>query len=300
MENSRGSLFMTLSMAAFALEDVFVKSVSSTLPVGEILILFGLGGVSVFSFLTLRRDEAILHREILSRPMLIRVVCEVTGRLSFTLALALTPLSSTSAILQATPLVVVIGAAVFFSEHVGWRRWLAILAGFIGVLMILRPGLEGFEPASLFAVLGTLGFAGRDLATRAAPPVLSNMQLGVYGFFVMIPTGATMLLFTGGAVWPDPTSGFQILGAVVFGVIAYYSLTVAMRTGEVSVVTPFRYTRLVFALFLGLVFFTERPDFMTLLGSFIIVVSGVYSLLKSRQKNIETEPTICLQIIKSP
>ena len=168
-DNTRGSLFMALSMAGFALEDMFVKSASATMPVGEILMLFGLGGMIAFSVLTLRRGEPILHREILSRPILVRMVCEVTGRLSFALALALTPLSSASAILQATPLVVVMGAAVFFSERVGWRRWLAILIGFIGVLMILRPGLEGFEPASLFAVIGTLGFAGRDLATRAAP-----------------------------------------------------------------------------------------------------------------------------------
>jgi len=280
MKNIRGSIFMVLAMVGFALEDMFIKAASNTLPIGEILILFGLGGTIVFILLTLKRNEVILHREILSHPIIIRVICEIIGRLCFTLAIVLTPLSSASAILQATPLVVVIGAAIFFKEHVGWGRWLAILTGFIGVLMIIRPGLEGFESASLFAVIGTLGFAGRDLATRAASPVLSNMQLGIYGFFVLIPTGVIMLPFTGGLFYPDTASSLKVMGAIFFGVIAYYSLTVAMRTGEVSVVTPFRYTRLVFALILGIIIFSERPDYITFSGSLIIVLSGVYSLVK--------------------
>lgn len=280
---------MAFAMATFALEDMFVKSASSVLPVGEILILFGLGGTICFSLLTLKRNESIFHPEILSRPILVRAVCEVIGRLFFTLAIAFTPLSSASAILQATPLVVVLGASVFFNEQVGWRRWLAIVTGFVGVLMILRPGMDGFEPASLFALIGTLGFAGRDLATRAAPPELSNMQLGVYGFFILIPTGIALMPFTGGLAWPDMASGLKILGATAFGVTAYYALTIAMRTGEVSVVTPFRYTRLVFALIIGVIVFAERPDAMTLCGSAIIVFSGVYSLLKSRNKTVEPE-----------
>ncbi len=290
MGNIRGSIFMTLAMANFALEDMFVKAASDTLPLGEILILFGLGGTIAFISLARKKNEPIFHRDILSPPIIIRVFCEVTGRLFYALAITLTGLSSASAILQATPLVVVMGAAIFFGEQVGWRRWLAVIIGFIGVLMILRPGVEGFEFASVFAVVGTLGFAGRDLATRAAPPVFSNMQLGIYGFFVLIPAGMIMMPYTGGLVWPDAASGLKVLGAIVFGVIAYYSLTVAMRTGEVSVVTPFRYTRLIFALITGVIIFSERPDAATLVGSLIIILTGVYSLLKSRkavaQKNL--------------
>lgn len=274
---------MVLAMAAFSMEDMFIKAASKTLPIGQILVLFGLGGTLAFIVFTLQRREAVFHPAILSRPVLVRALCEVVGRLFFTLAIAFMPLSTASAILQTTPLVVVMGAAILFGEKVGWRRWLAILIGFVGVVLIIRPGLEGFEPVSLFAVLGMLGFAGRDLATRAAPPVLSNMQLGVYGFFILIPTGLAMMLYNGLAVWPSLSSGFQLLGATVFGVVAYYALTVAMRTGEVSVVTPFRYTRLVFALILGAVVFAERPDALTLVGSAIIVGGGVYALLRSRR-----------------
>jgi drug/metabolite transporter (DMT)-like permease len=280
--NLLGSLWMVAAMAGFAVEDMFLKSVAQELPVGQILMLFGTGGMIGFAVLAARRGERILHPAILSPVLLTRCAFEVAGRLFYTLAIAFTPLSSASAILQATPLVVVMGAALIFGEKVGWRRWTAIALGFAGVLVILRPGVEGFTALSLLAVLGTLGFAGRDLATRAAPPVLSNLQLGIYGFAMMVPTGAALLAFSGGAALPSPLATGWLVAATVIGVAAYYSLTVAMRTGEVSVVTPFRYTRLIFALVLGILVFDERPDAITLLGSAIIVASGLYTLLRSR------------------
>jgi len=273
---------MIAAMAAFAFEDMFIKAATGSLPVGQVLIIFGFGGTLIFMGLTYRRGERVLHPAILSPVLIIRAICEVVGRLCFTLAIALTPLSSASAILQATPLVVALGGVVFFRETVGWRRWLAIGLGFVGVLFILRPGLDGFETASLFAVAGTLGFAGRDLATRAAPPVLSNMQLGVYGFVMLIPTGLVMMIYTGGWVVPSLLVSGQLGAAIIIGVLAYYSLTGAMRTGEISVVAPFRYTRLVFALILGSLVFAERPDVMTLAGSAIIVLSGLYTVFRSR------------------
>lgn len=283
MDNTRGSLFMILAMAAFAVEDMFIKAAASNMPTGLVLALFGLGGTLLFILLTKQRGEQIYHPAILSKPILLRAVSEISGRLFYTLAITLTPLSSAAAILQATPLVVVMGAALLFGERVGFKRWLAILVGFIGVLMIIRPGLEGFTPASIFAVIGTLGFAGRDLATRAAPPVLSNMQLGVYGFFVLVPTGFALLIYSGDTITFDAGSSLQILGSIIFGVIAYYALTIAMRTGEVAVVTPFRYTRLIFALVIGILAFGERPDLMTLLGGLLIVMSGGYTLLRNRR-----------------
>ncbi len=285
VDNLRGSLYMILAMACFSIEDAFIKAAAQTVPLGEILFLFGLFGTAIFIILTLRRGEKVFHTAILSRPIFIRSLCEIVGRLFFSISLVLIPLSSLSAILQATPLIVVMGAAIFFGEKVGWRRWSAISIGLIGVLMIIRPGSDGFEPASLFAVLGTLGFAGRDLATRAAPKVLSNMQLGVYGFFILIPTGLVILFFNNESsklVWPSTIASLQILGVIIFGFIAYYSLTVAMRIGEVSVITPFRYTRLVFALLIGVTLFGERPDALTLLGSAIVIAGGIYTLLRNK------------------
>lgn len=275
---------MVAAMGGFAIEDMFLKSAAKTLPVGLILMIFGLGGMLAFAALTLRRGERVLHPAILTKPILIRAVFEVMGRLFYTLAIAFTPLSSASAILQATPLMVVAGAALIFGETVGWKRWAAIIAGFIGVLIILRPGLEGFTPASILAVLGMIGFAGRDLATRAAPSVLSNLQLGIYGFAMMVPTGAALLGFSGGAHLPSPTASAQLLAATLIGVAAYYALTAAMRMGDVSVITPFRYTRLVFALILGVAVFRESPDTLTLLGSAVIVASGIYTLTRSKRR----------------
>ncbi|MCT2539332.1 DMT family transporter [Sedimentimonas flavescens] len=283
MDNMRGAVLMTVAMALFAVEDMFVKSAASALPVGEVLALFGLGGTIAFAVLTLREGQKLWHPAVASPLLLTKAGFEMAGRLGYTIGIALTPLSNASAILQATPLVVVAGAALFFREKVGPRRWTAIAIGFLGVLVILRPGLEGFVPAALWTVLGLLGFAGRDLATRAAPKVLSNLQLGIYGFAVLIPTGLIILAFTGGARVPAAVELLPVAGATVFGVAAYWSLTAAMRVGEVSVVTPFRYTRLIFALFLGVLVFGERPDAATLMGAGLIIASGVYTLWRGRK-----------------
>ncbi|OWY15806.1 EamA family transporter [Thioclava sp. JM3] len=286
MENLRGSVLMVIAMAAFAMEDMFVKSASTHLAVGVVLMLFGLGGMAVFGVLITARGQRLLHPALASKPLLIKLALEVVGRLGYTLGIALTPLSNASAILQATPLVVVAGAAVVFSERVGIRRWVAVGIGFIGVLIVLRPGLEGFVPAALWTVLGMLGFAGRDLATRACPPVLSNFQLSFYGFMMLIPTGVLILLIFGGVTTPDLVSLRDVAGAVAFGSLAYWSLTKAMRMGEVSVITPFRYTRLIFALILGAVVFGERPDTAMIFGAALIVASGLYTLVEGRRSRI--------------
>lgn len=219
---------MVAAMAAFSIEDMLIKSAAETTSIGLILALFGLGGMLIFILLTWRKGETVLHPAVLSTPILVRALCEIVGRFCFALAITLTPLSSASAILQATPLIAMLGAALLFGEQVGHKRWLAVLIGFMGVLMIIRPGLDGFEATSLFAVIATLGFAGRDLATRAASPVLSNMQLGVYGFFVLIPTGLAILIYQNEAIQFSATAAIQIIGAIVFGVMAYNALTIAM------------------------------------------------------------------------
>ncbi|RDE22684.1 DMT family transporter [Motiliproteus coralliicola] len=274
---------MMLAMAAFAVEDMLIKAAAGSVSTGFVLALFGLGGTLVFSLLCFRQRESLLHPALLSTPILIRAVCEVVGRLFFVLAITLSSLSSASTILQATPLVVVLGAALLFNEQVGLRRWLAIVLGFVGVLLVIRPGLGSFEPASILAVIGMVGFAGRDLATRAAPSELSNRQLGVYGFFILIPTGVGLHLYNGQPVLLDSATAGLIGAAVVCGVVAYNALTIAMRTGEVSVVAPFRYTRLIFALILAALFFAERPDVATLAGGLIIVLSGGYTLIYNRK-----------------
>ncbi len=283
-ENLRGILWMIAAMAGFALEDTFIKLAAGTLPLGPVVVVFGLGGCLFFAALTRARGLALFPPAARSRPVLWRAVFEVVGRAGYFLGITLTPLSNASAILQASPLFVTLGAALFFGEQVGWRRWSAIAVGFAGVLIVLRPGLEGFTPASIFTLIGTLGFAARDLGTRAAPKSLSNLHLATYGFAVLVPTGLVLGLFTGPIPPLDPRSVAFVGAATMFGIAGYYSITAAMRLGEVGVVTPFRYTRLLFAILLGMAIFGERPDAMTLLGGAVIVASGLYTILRSARQ----------------
>jgi drug/metabolite transporter (DMT)-like permease len=283
-DNLRGSLMMVLAMLGFAFEDSFLKLAAKLMPLGEVLALMGLIGMALFSALALRKGATPLPRSILSRTMALRSASEVVGRVFYALALALTPISQASAILQATPLVVVGGAALLFGEKVSLFRWLLIVAGFAGVLIIIRPGVEGFSALSLLAVAGLLGFAGRDLATRAAPTALSNAQLGVAGFLMLALSGLILITLNGGPAAISLLALAYTCGAACFGVAAYAALTSAMRTGEVGVVTPFRYTRLLFALIVGYTLFGERPDALTLIGSAVIVGCGIILLSQGRSR----------------
>ncbi len=289
--NLIGSGWMVASMAGFAVEDAFVKGAAKALPVSEVLVLFGLGGAMLFALLALFSGQRLTPHEVLSPPMRIRAVFEVCGRLFYTLALALTPLSSATVILQATPLVVVAGAALFLGESVGWRRWAAIFIGLAGVLVILQPGAASFTPLSLLAVAGMLGFAGRDLASRMAPASLGTAILGFYGFLALMVAG---LLFAqweqAPFLWPDLATSARIGGAILAGVVAYSCLMKAMRTGEVAAVTPFRYTRLLFGIGLGVLLFGETVTPPMLFGSALIVASGIFIIARGRRQPSPASP----------
>ena len=282
--NLIGTCWMIAAMALFAVEDSAIKIASRTIPVGEILILFGLGGAAVFAALLMLRGKPLFQREVVSRPMRIRVCFEVTGRLFYTLALALTPLSSATVILQATPLVVVAGAALVFGERVGWRRWSAIGIGMAGVVVIIQPGAGSFSVLSILALIGMVGFAGRDLASRAAPAAISTAILGLYGFLAMALAGLIYAVWSGDAfARPGGAAALALLGAITAGTIAYSCLMKAMRTGDVSAVTPFRYTRLLFGIGLGVAVFGEAITLPMVIGSGLIVASGIFILWRSRK-----------------
>ncbi len=270
-------------MAGFAVEDMFLKAAGTALPPGQVMVAFGAGGALVFALLARANGQSLAPPAVFERTMLIRNAFEIVGRLFYTLAFLLTPLSSTTVILQAAPIVVVAGAALFLGETVGWRRWVAILIGLVGVLVVLQPGAESFSVLSILAVIGMLGFAGRDLATRAAPPSLGGWVLGVWGFLMIVIAGAAFTLWDGSPfVTPGPQTLLVLLGGVAFGVIGYASLTQAMRTGDVSAVTPFRYTRLLFGVGLGVVVFGETLDTPTIVGSLIVVASGLFIMWRGR------------------
>jgi len=281
-ENLVGILMMVGAMAAFAIEDTFIKKLAVGMGTGQILIFLGIGGFSIFALIAKRQGKDVFSKELLHPSILLRNFGEIMGTSGYVLAVVLTPLSSASAILQATPLAVALGAALFFGQAVGWRRWLAIIVGFVGVLIIIRPGLEGFQPASLFAVQGVIGLSIRDLATRAVPTRVSSMVLSAFGFGVIFPVGVIIMLFEGPPVVPDSTQSLFIAATLIVGPAGYYMIVAAMRVGEVAVVTPFRYIRLVFAMILGVLVFNEVLDFWTLFGAGIIISSGLFTIYREQ------------------
>lgn len=282
-DNMVGIMLMLGAMAMFAVEDAFIKKLADGMGTGQILVFLGVGGFAVFAVIAKRQGKQVISRDLLLGPVLLRNFGEIMGTSGYVLAVVLTPLSSASAILQATPLAVALGAALFLKQAVGWRRWVAIGAGFIGVLIVIRPGLEGFQPASLFAVQGVIGLSIRDLATRAMPGRVSSMVLSAYGFGVVVPAGLVIMLFEGPAVMPDGAQSALIAAALIVGPVGYYMIVAAMRVGEVAVVTPYRYIRLVFAMIIGVFAFGEVLDFYTMLGASIIIGSGLFTIYRERK-----------------
>ena len=284
MDNLRGIGLMVLAMASFAIEDAFIKVVARDLPTGQILMVIGVVGGAFFVGMARRAGIRLLSRDLLLRPVLARNLSEIVGTIGFVTAITTIPLSTASAIAQAMPLVITMGAALIFSEPVGWRRWSAIVVGLSGVLIIIRPGLSAFDPNALWAVLAVFGLAARDLAARAVPRSISHLQLAAYGFLSLVPTGLILLPFAATpAALPDPRLSGLLAGAVLFGMLGYYAITSASRTGDVSVVTPFRFSRMLFALIIGMAVFGERPDLLTYLGATLILASGTYTFLRERK-----------------
>lgn len=286
----RGILLMIAAMAGFALEDALVKVAVRSLPPGEVLVLLGLGGASVFAALARRDGTVLLAADVLSRTMRVRAVFEVVARLFYFLAVAFIPLSTATAIMQATPVLMVLGARVAFGEQVGARRWCAVLLGFAGVLVVLRPTADDFSPLSLLAVLGMVGFAGRDLASRAAPASFGTRRLGFLGFLAIAFAGLLYSVWDHGIrgggtpTLPDGRTALVIAGAVLVGVLAYAALMRSLRTGGLAAVAPFRYSRIFFGVGAGILFFGERPDPVMLLGCAIVLAAGLLVALEGRTR----------------
>ena len=280
MDNLKGILFMILAMAGFAFEDLFIKMLSTYFPISEVIIILGFTGTVVFLIIALLQRAPIIHKDLLNKHVIIRTICELLGAVFFVTAIALTPLSSATAILQIAPLLVTIGAVIFFKEKVGWRRWTAVFIGFIGVLLIVRPGFEGFMPASIFALLGSVFLAARDLATRAMQVKLPSVTIALYAFIAFGISGIIIIPFNSSMVIPTSNQILYFIGASAFGVIAYYSLVISSRIGEMSVISPFRYSRIVFAMLLAIIILEENPDSLTIIGASIVVVSGLYTFVR--------------------
>ena len=284
MNNVNGILLIIGSMAAFALEDVFIKHLSVSVSTGQIMVVLGVFCGLIFALMSLFTRKRIFDPIAWQPLLLIRAGTEAIGALSFVTALSLVDLSTVAAVFQAMPLVVTMGAALFLGEQVGWRRWSAIGIGFVGVLMIIRPGLEGFEPQSLFVVASVVAIAARDLITRRLDVRVASSVVALQAYIAVALAGvALMVLGTQPIVPLQPVQIWPYLGAIGFGVLGYYGIVTAMRIGEASALTPFRYTRLVFSITAGMLVFGERPDNMTLAGAALIIGSGLYAFIRERR-----------------
>lgn len=280
--NLRGALYMTLSMAAFTLNDAAVKLVAETVPLFQVIFLRGLGTtvlLALFVQMTIGLRPAWPRRD---RPLIAgRTLAEIAAMVTFTLALTNMAIANATAILAALPLVVTLGAALVFGDPVGWRRLLAICIGFVGVLLIVQPGTDGFNIWSLLVLLSVLVITARDLFTRAFSPAVPTMTVAVLTAGAVCLVGGVLSLFTPWVAL-DLREAALIAAAAVLIIGGYVFGIMVMRVGEVGFVSPFRYTSLIFALILGLVVFDEFPNALALIGGVIVVGTGIFTLLRER------------------
>jgi S-adenosylmethionine uptake transporter len=281
--NVLGALLMMASMACFTLNDTAMKLTDGVLPLGQLLTLRGI--FSTLLIFALARYLGALRFNLRWRDWVlvgIRSTSEVVAAYFFITALMNMPLANITSILQALPLTVTLGSALVFREAVGWRRAVAIGVGFAGMLLIVRPGTEGFNVWSLYGLAAVLCVTVRDLATRRLSPDVPGMTVTFSAAFaVLLFFGA----FSLGETWQPVTPRLWALlaGSSVFIFGGYYFSVQVMRTGDIAFIAPFRYTGLIWALVMGWLVFDDWPAPLTLLGAAIVVGMGLFTLYRERQ-----------------
>lgn len=280
--NQRGAAFMVASQAAFMANDTFVKIATGSLGIGQIMFVRGLFATALIALLAWRLGHIRPIGTAFTGAVALRIVGELGGTLFYLLALAKMPIANVQAVFQSLPLVITMSAALFLGEKVGPRRWLAITAGFVGVLIIVRPGMEGFNAFSLYVLASVASCAVRDLATRRIPGHVPSTFVSMLTSVAVTACGGLMV--AGGAGWAPLTPALllTLACASVLLLVGYNFIILTMRTGDVSFVAPFRYTALIWAIASGIFVFGNIPDLPMLVGSAIVVASGIYSLYRER------------------
>jgi drug/metabolite transporter (DMT)-like permease len=285
-----GIAAMVASQVAFILNDTCIKLASDELPMGQIIFMRGLMSAALLGAAVVGTG---LHRKLalLRRPAVFwRMVGELGGTYFYILALFHIPIANTTIIFQAVPLTATAGAVIFLRERVGWRRWLAILIGFGGVVLVVRPGLSGFDFYALLVLVSVVFVAFRDIWTRAMPPDVPTLLLTGVTSLVVALMGAAMGV-SEHWTWPSGLAWLQLAGAAVLIGAGYFFVIAAMRMGDMSVTAPFRYVSVVFAIALGYAIWGETPDTLTIAGSAIIIGAGVYTLSRERRMRGPTPAT---------
>ncbi len=282
-DSLRGAALMTVAMVAFTINDTFMKAATAEVPVFEAIVLRGALTTAALLIMSLRMGGLQLQVARGDRLWIgLRTFGEVAGTFTFLLALKHMPLANLSAILQFLPLAVTLTAALLLGERVGWRRLTAIGVGFVGVMLIVRPGTEGFDRWSILGLLSVACVVMRDLATRRISSGMSSVTVAFLAGLSVTAGAGLMLPFTDVA----PVSALraaQLAGAAGFLIVGYLTVVMAMRVGDVAVIAPFRYASLVAAIILGWLVFGQWPDGWTLLGSAIVVATGIYTFSRERR-----------------
>ncbi|RCS25306.1 DMT family transporter [Phyllobacterium salinisoli] len=278
--NVRSCIFMMLAMASFTANDSITKFLSESMNTGQIMLLRGALATAVILIIAMQRKAVIPLRKTLHPMILLRAVGEMGATITYLVALVHLSLAFTSAVFQSVPLAVTMCAAIFLKEQVGWRRWLAITTGFVGVLIIVRPGADGINPYAAMLLVGVAFTACRDLATRRVPDTIPTLMISALTSSAITLTGAALIVPMGGwslVGWGE--AGLLMVAAILL-LIGYHFIILAMREGEISFVSPFRYTSLLWAILLGFLIFGDIPDLPMIIGSAIVVLSGIYMLYR--------------------
>jgi len=274
---------MMMSMACFAVEDTFIKLLSARLPATQILFSIGFGGALITLVLAIVLKVNLADKILLNKHVISRTIADLFGALSFTSAMVLIPMSLLASILQATPLFVTLGAAILLGEKVGWRRWSAIFIGFLGVIIILQPGYGSFQLASLLGLAAVLCLALRDVVTRDIAPEIPTLTVTFYACLAMGSAGFIAYPFFGPPIMPTTYEAIILICAAFIGLTGYFLLVLATRKGDVSVIAPFRYSRLLFSLGLASSILGEKLTLPILLGGLLVVSSGIYTFGREKR-----------------
>lgn len=281
-ENTRGALLMIGAMVAFTLNDACMKALGADLPLFQALFLRAVGTVAcLYAAARVLGGLRFDFDRTEWRLILLRGLGEIGAAYFFITALFNMPLANVTAILMVLPLSTTLAAALFLGEPVGWRRISAIVIGFAGVLLIVRPGTEGFNIYSVYALASVAAVTLRELVTR-------RINRRVPSLTVALTTAMCILTFAAmGALtveWQPmgPTHWLQLAGATLFVMTGYLLGVAAMRAGDIGFIAPFRYSSLLVALVVGLLVFAEWPSVLTLIGSAIIMATGIFTLLRER------------------
>jgi drug/metabolite transporter (DMT)-like permease len=282
-DNFKGIAAMLASSTGFIANDAIVKVVTSELPNSQIIFLRGLAATALMGLITSIKGGWRPPSVLLQPAMLLRLLAAGCSTLLVVATLRHLPLSTMNAVLQVGPLMVTAGAALLLRAHVGWRRWMASLVGFGGVLLIIKPGTAGFVPAAWMALACLFASSTRDLTTRFVDPTVPSILVTFAASATTMLAGLALAPFE---VWVPPSAQALSLILLTAGCLffAYYFGVVAMRTGEIPVVAPFRYTSVLLALVLGFAIWGHVPDIVSLAGMGLIVTAGLYLLLNERRQ----------------